>query len=393
MKKREISCILVIIMTLTAMMPSAYAAGNVAGSYISAEGAFVMDFETGEELYSLNPDNPRPPGSMTKIMSMYLFYESLEKGDISLETPVPVSEKVYWLSRNLGYINAIPLYYNTLYTVREMLDVIVVYSASPCVVAMAELVSGSEEAFVERMNAKALQMGLNAEFFNCAGVYDNFISPRSMATLARNIIVDYPDILQRSAQTSVYFHGGNYLTTNRLLGTYPGADGLKTGTSQRDGLCLCGTAERNGVRIIAVGMGSTSSATRTSDVATLMDYGFSVMRSRPKELTHPADIAEELTLRGIISPTDKDGFISAMWENTNGRLYWLARKGLHRIRLNDVEPVFTPERIDSVWVIANDLTYRGIVSDLSGLLAEMNGEPGGMLYMLARDMLHYMRLR
>ncbi len=280
MKKGLISIILCGIMLMQCF--SGVAAADLNGTYISSAGACVMDYETGEVLYEYNGNIARVPASMTKIMNMYCVYEALENGEITLDTVVPISENVYNKSRNSVYQSVLPLYYNTTYTVDEMIDVIVTFSASGAAVAMAELVGGSEAAFVERMNNKAEEMGIDAYYYDSCGIAENKISPIGMATLARNIIKDYPDILERSAQKSVSFHGNRYNTTNHLLDTYyyEGADGLKTGTTTAAGYCFCGTAVRNGRRMISVTMSSSSTGQRFIDTARLLDYGFSVMADK-----------------------------------------------------------------------------------------------------------------
>ena len=272
--KKRISILLCITMLLQIMLAMTV---NAADINISSAGACVMDFETGEVLFQRNGNVKRVPASMTKIMNMYCVYEALEKGEITLDTVVPISQNVYNKSRNSVYQSVLPLYYNTKYTVDEMIGIIVTYSASGAAVAMAELIGGSEAAFVERMNNKAKEMGIDAYYYDSCGIANNQVSPIAMATLARNIIKDYPDILKRSAKKSVYFHGNTYKTTNHLLDTYyyAGADGLKTGTTPAAGYCFCGTAVRNGRRMISVTMSSSSTGQRFIDTARLLDYGFS----------------------------------------------------------------------------------------------------------------------
>ncbi len=279
---KKIAFILCTILTIQLLFAGMSFAATVGESYISSQGACVMDFETGEILYQHNGDVGRVPASMTKIMNVYCIYEALKKGEITLDTVVPISANVYSKSRNSIYQSVLPLYYNQTYTVDEMLDVIIVYSASGAAVAMAELIGGSEDAFVERMNKKAEEMGIYARYYDSCGIASNMISPIGMAHLARNIIRDYPDILLRSSKKSVAFHGGVYKTTNHLLDTYhyDGADGLKTGTTAAAGYCFCGTATRGGRRMISVTMSSASTGQRFTDTARLLDYGFSVMASR-----------------------------------------------------------------------------------------------------------------
>lgn len=274
-KKTFLAFALVLIQCVLIISPAN--AATAGGNYISAAGACVMDYETGEILYEYNGNTPRVPASMTKIMNMYCIYEALANGEITLDTVVPISQNVYNKSRNPIYQSVLPLYYNTTYTVDEMIGVIVTYSASGAAVAMAELIGGgSEAAFVERMNNKAKEMGINAYYYDSCGIADNQVSPIAMATLARNIIRDYPDILTRSAKKSVSFHGNTYKTTNHLLDTYyyQGADGLKTGTTSAAGYCFCGTAVRNGRRMISVVMSASSTGQRFIDTARLLDYSF-----------------------------------------------------------------------------------------------------------------------
>jgi hypothetical protein len=198
---------------------------------------------------------------------------------------VPISENVYNKSRNRSFTNTVPLYYDQLYTVNELLELVLVHSASASIVALAELVDGSEAAFAEHMNAKAAEWGLQAWYQGASGIENNSITPRSMAILARNLLRDYPEVLVYTAKPATYFHGKTYAATNYLLGSlyYEGADGLKTGTTSAAGYCFTGTAVRNGVRIISVTMYSTSGNGRFTDTQKLLDYGFAVREARVNE--------------------------------------------------------------------------------------------------------------
>lgn len=280
---RRISALAAFVMLVQILFSGLAEAASVGGNYISSSGACVMDYETGEVLYEYNGNIPRVPASMTKIMNLYCVYEALENGEISLDTVVPISANVYNKSRDPVYQSVLPLYYGTTYTVDEMIDVVVAYSASGAAVALAELVGGgSEAAFVDRMNKTVADMGIDAYYYDSCGIANNEVSPIAMAVLARNIIRDHPDILARSAKTSVYFHGNTYRTTNHLLDTYyyAGADGLKTGTTPAAGYCFCGTAVRGGRRMIAVTMNSSSAGQRFIDTARLLDYGFAAAGDR-----------------------------------------------------------------------------------------------------------------
>lgn len=285
MKKAVAFLVVFQILTSTFTANAAY----VGEKYISSSGACVMDCETGDVLYEYCGNTPRVPASMTKLMTMYCVYTALANGEISLDTPVPISSNVYYKSRNQLYQNMLPLNYNTTYTVNELIDVVVSYSASASTVALAELIGGgSESAFVRRMNETAQNLGISAYYYDSCGVADNSITPVSMAKLARRLINDYPDILNRSSKKSVTFHGGTYKTTNHLLDTcyYEGADGLKTGTGNAAGACFCGTAVRNGRRIITVTMGSSSSWQRFVDTTYLLDYGFAAAEDKYNSVYH-----------------------------------------------------------------------------------------------------------
>ena len=281
--KKRVSIFLCAVMLFSLIFSVPANAAYVGNDYISSYGACVMDYETGDILYEYNGNTPRVPASMTKIMNIYCVYEAIANGEISLDTVVPISSSVYNKSRDPLYQSVLPLYYDTAYTVDEMIDIAVVYSASGAAVALAELVGGgSEAAFVQRMNNKAAQMGIDAYYYDSCGIASNKISPIGMATLARNIIRDYPDILVRSSKPYVDFHGERYNTTNHLLDTYyyQGADGLKTGTTVEAGFCFCGTAVRNGRRLISVTMHSSATGQRFIDTARLLDYGFAAANDK-----------------------------------------------------------------------------------------------------------------
>jgi D-alanyl-D-alanine carboxypeptidase len=283
--KRKIIGLVICLFTATRIC--LFAAGAETGDLrITAAGAFVMDLETGAELYSRDPDTARVPASMTKVMTAYLIFEALADGRIAYDTAVPISENVYRKSRNLLFYNTVPLNYDETYTVRELLELVLVYSASASAVALAELSDGTEEAFASRMNAKAAQMGLSAWYNGASGIEDNYITPRSMAVLARRIILDYPEVLEFTAKSGTDFHGKQYTSTNHLLTSqkYEGADGLKTGTTLGATYCFTGTAVRGGVRVISVAMRSSSGNGRFEDTKILLDYGFSVRESKIREL-------------------------------------------------------------------------------------------------------------
>ena len=275
MKSRKISIFLCIIISIQFIMMPCTMAASLNGKYISSAGASVIDFDTGEILYEHNGNTPMLHASMTKVMTVYCVYDAIRSGKITMNTTVPISAKTRSISVDPSYMG-VPLEYNTKYTVEEMLNILLIYSACAPAVALAELVSGSEAAFVKLMNKTASSMGLNAVYYDSIGVAGNRISPNSMVKLARNLIKDFPQVINITSKTTVNFHGYTRYTSNKLLTTYyySGADGLKTGTTGGAGYCFCGTAVKNGKRIIAVTLGSESTSQRFRDVTAMLDYGF-----------------------------------------------------------------------------------------------------------------------
>lgn len=169
-----------------------------------------------------------------------------------------------------------PLVAGAQYSVEELRNLILIPSASASCIAIVEHISGSEQAFVERMNATAKSLGLNATYYNCHGARINYISARSMAALVRTFIQRYPDILNYTSKSAYDFRGHTYKNTNYLLSSmhYPGTDGFKTGTISAAGYCVATTASRDNRRIISVVMKSTSTTQRFVDSKILLDYGF-----------------------------------------------------------------------------------------------------------------------
>lgn len=278
MKKTILRTIMSALLSCCFFLSSAAYAAVIGNTQITSKGACVMDYETGRVLYEYNGNTALVPASMTKLMTMYCIYDAINAGEISYDTIVPISANVSGLGAKDPGLTVLPLKADTQYTVDELINMIVVFSANDAALAIAELLEGSEANFVARMNEKAEDMGLDAHFYDCYGLANNEITPVSMAELSRRLISDYPDIIIRSRQTTVNFHGGTYKTTNHLLDTfyYSGADGLKTGTTTAAGCCFCGTAVRDNVRMIAVTMGSAGTDDRFIDVARMLDYGFAI---------------------------------------------------------------------------------------------------------------------
>lgn len=272
MKKRILSSLLAAIMIFISM-PNA----NAEYLDIKAEAAYVMDAQTGETLYEKDAYSARVPASMTKVLTAYIVYQELEKGNLTMDTPIWISANVAQKSRDSAYPMAVPLEQGKTYPLETLLNLIMIPSASASCIAVAEHISGSEQAFVNRMNDTAKQLGLQATYYNCHGAQPNYITARSQALLTQTFIKTYPEILQITSKPSYYFNGRTYNNTNYLLnsmGPYDGLDGFKTGTISAAGYCVTTTAERNGRRVISVVMKSSSGTQRFVDSRILLDYGF-----------------------------------------------------------------------------------------------------------------------
>ena len=285
--KKILKSILVIILlvAMVSSFPIQVSAAENEDSYepvrlpITARAAIVIDFESGDVLYELNADEMLAPASMTKMMTLYLVYEAMENGQFDLDTKITVSQRAVNLSRD-GFNTNVPLSLGVEYSVAELIDAAVVVSAGGATLALAELVAGSVDNFLELMNNRIEEWGADALFFSTiGGTTHTRMTARTMGVITRNFIMRFPEILEVTAKRTISFAGRSSPTTNRLLDDYEGLDGFKTGTSMESLECFAGTAERDGVRIITVVMGSNWNH-RFRDTRILLDYGFEQMQIR-----------------------------------------------------------------------------------------------------------------
>jgi len=275
MKKRLIAKLLVCLLILPFLIPpaSAYAAP----ANITARAAIVIDFETGDVLWGRDIDTRRAPASMTKIMTAYIIYEEIAAGRLSFDTMVTVTANAARESRETDWFR--DLRTGDRHSVETMLRLIMMPSHNGASVAMAEHISGTQGAFVQRMNATAERMGVDARYADSFGYRGNYITARGVAILTREFIQTYPDILRITSMRNFPFDGVNAPNTNRMLADSD-VDGFKTGTTSWAGPCLSSTAYRNGRRVVAVTMNSTSNDTRFGDSRRLLDFGFQELARR-----------------------------------------------------------------------------------------------------------------
>ena len=258
----------------TALLASPALAAEGAEPEVSAPAAVLMEKRTGTVLFASGEDERRAPASVTKVMTLLLAAEAVERVDIALEDAVTASQRAQSMGGSQIWLEA-----GEEMSVSELIKCVAVVSANDCAVALAEHIAGSEAAFVERMNARAAELGLqNTHFTNCTGLFDDaehYTSALDLAVMSRELlgrewIKDYTTIWTDSVRDGEF----GLANTNKLLRSLPGCTGLKTGWTTAAGYCVAASAEREGTEYIAVIMGAESSESRNADAAALIEYGF-----------------------------------------------------------------------------------------------------------------------
>lgn len=253
------------------------------GISVSAKSAILIERSTGRILFEYEADKQMPPASITKIMTLLLVMEAIESGKLSFETEVTASEHACSMGGSQIWLEP-----GEVFTVNELLKAAAIASANDASVALAEAVSGSEEAFVELMNKKAAELGMeNTVFKNCTGLdaeghvsTARDIAKMSAALLSHEKIKDYSTVWMDSLR-----NGETELTnTNKLVRFYKGCTGLKTGSTDEAGCCLAASAERGGMELVSVTLGSPNTNERFAAGRKLLDYGFAnfaVVKPKP----------------------------------------------------------------------------------------------------------------
>jgi D-alanyl-D-alanine carboxypeptidase (penicillin-binding protein 5/6) len=253
---------------------------------IKAPSAILMEKSTGTVLYAKDAHRRMPPASVTKVMTMLLIVEAIESGDISPGDMVTASQRASTFGGSCVYLEQ-----GEKMSVRDMLKCIAVVSANDCAVAMAEYLCGTEQAFVDKMNRRAQELGLkDTHFKNCTGLFsdpEHYTSAYDLAVMSRELIrhemiKEYTTIWMDSIR------GGEFglSNTNKLVYYYDGCTGLKTGFTNEAMYCLSATAERNGVEYIAVIMHGQTIDERNADARTLLDYAFANYALCPLRAAH-----------------------------------------------------------------------------------------------------------
>lgn len=280
MAKRRAAALVLTAALLVGLALPAHAQDVQAGRFalgqfdVPCRAAILIDQESGTVLYEKEADTQMSIASITKVMTLLLVMEGLEEGRFTLEDTVPVTEHAYSMGGSQIWLEP-----GEEFTVDEMLRAVCVASANDAAVALAEMVGGSEPVFVEQMNQKAAQLGMsNTTFQNACGLDQerHLSTARDVAIMSREILNNHPQILNYTGIWTDSLRGGQtqMVNTNKLLRRYQGITGLKTGTTGGAGVCLSASATRDGLSLIAVVLGASSSTERFDAATALLDYGF-----------------------------------------------------------------------------------------------------------------------
>ena len=265
---------------------------------VAGKSAVLMDVATGTVLYESNPHEALAPASVTKVMTMLLIMEAIDSGKIGWDDMVTASEAAAAKGGSQIYLKV-----GETMSVSDMLKSIAVSTANDCACAMAEHIAGSEAAFVDRMNTRARELGMNdTNFVNCTGLDDDDsakahrTSAYDIALMSRELLKNHPMIKKYTTIWMDTVRGGAFglSNTNKLIRFYQGATGLKTGFTTGAGYCLSASALRDGMELIAVVMGAQTSQARNAACKSLLDYGFANFAVISPELTETEPVPVRL---------------------------------------------------------------------------------------------------
>lgn len=282
----------VVIALLTAILAAPLQA---AAPEIASNAAILLDYRTGQILYEYNADEPLAPASITKVMTLYLAFDALKAGKISLDKICIVSERAYEIGESTMWLNR-----GDRVRFEEIIKGVAIASGNDATVVVAEEIGGSVESFVAMMNDKAKELGLSqTHFVNTHGLDEDghLMSARDTIMLGYHLITEHPEALQYTDVPSMFYAGVELKSANDLLELYEGTDGIKTGSTDNAGYSLMATVEREGVRLISVVMGTPSPLVRSNQSMKLLDYGFGKDFERRNAVEKGTVLEEKLNVR------------------------------------------------------------------------------------------------
>lgn len=282
---RALMCAVCVCLAVAALAPAALAEPleEKPPMALTAPSAILLEAETGAVIFEKNADERRPAASITKLMTLLLVLEKLDGGGITLDDMITVSPAAAAQPGSQAFLDA-----QAAYPLKELLKATVIASANDAAAALAEYVAGTEDAFAAMMNARAGELGLkNTHYVNCTGLpaENQYTCARDVAVISREICRHPAYFTYSSTWLDQLRHPSGRITdltnTNRLVRFYKDCDGLKTGSTNEAKYCLSATAQRNGMRLIAVVLGVPNSQTRFDEARAMLDYGFSAYALTP----------------------------------------------------------------------------------------------------------------
>jgi len=292
---KRLGCLVLVFVLAVGLLPIQ---AQAAPLEVTAKSALLMDAATGTVLFEQNSHEALAPASVTKVMTMLLIMEALDDGRIGWDDTLTASATAAAKGGSQIYLKE-----GETMSVTDMLKSIAVSSANDCACAMAEHLAGSESAFVDAMNRRAKELGMNdTHFVNCTGLDDDpnaaehKTSAHDIALMSRELIANHPEIKKFTTIWMDTVRGGTFglSNTNKMVRFYNGATGLKTGFTRAAGYCLSATAARDGMELIAVVMGCATSQERFAACKALLDYGFSNYALVDPQISEPTAVPVKL---------------------------------------------------------------------------------------------------
>ena len=338
-----------------------------------AKSGILIDANSGKIIYEKEKDKELAVASMTKMVAQIIILEEIEKGNIKWNQEVIVSKNAADMGGSQIYIEE-----GEKITVEDLMKGISMASGNDATVQMAEVIAGTEEKFVELMNKKVKELGLkHTRFSNCTGLdqENHYSSAYDMAIIARELVINHPDILKFSSLYEDYLREDTenkfwLVNTNKLVRFYDGADGLKTGHTDAAGYCLAATAKRNNLRLIAIVLGEDDSKVRNSETMALLDYGFNSVKVNV--LKKKGEVVKKIKIdkanKEIVSAILKDNL--GVVENIGDNKKYSYNVSIDKIKL----PINKGSKIGKIEVLENkkivstgDLVISDTIAPLSYL--------------------------
>ena len=274
----QIIYISVVFFFLTGSVNTLQAEPSIKLPDIDVESYLLIDFNSQRILASKNPEKKIEPASITKLMTAYIIYKELQKGNIDIKDLVMISEKAWRMKGSRMFVEArkkVPM--------KRLLSGLIIQSGNDAAISLAEHISGTEAAFVEKMNTAAQMLGLkNTHFVNVTGwpAENHYTTAHDIATLTRVLISEFPEHYKLYKEREYSYNGIKQYNRNKLLWLDPTVDGVKTGHTKSAGFCLVASANRNGMRLISVVLGAKSLKERSDASQQLLEYGYKNFETR-----------------------------------------------------------------------------------------------------------------